>query len=55
VPGARVGCFPGDVRAGLNGLMRVVKSSIGIERLVCCETWIVGVAFGSDIISGFAC
>jgi hypothetical protein len=49
VPGARSGCFPGDTSAGLKGLMRVVSSSIGIERLVCWETWIVAVACWRDI------
>ena len=31
--------------------MSVVSSSIGIERLVCWETWIVEVACGRDILN----
>jgi hypothetical protein len=33
--------------------MRVVRSSIGIERLVCWETWIVDVACWRDIVNQF--
>ena len=51
MPGARSGCFPGDTSAGLNGSMKVVRSSIGIERLVFSVSWIVDVACGRDILT----
>lgn len=47
----RSGCFPGDTSAGLKGLMSVVSSSIGIERLVFWVSWIVDVACARDMVN----